>query len=366
MQRLNPAERAERLLSLIPWVLENGGETIAELEERFAYPRDILMADLENVVHYLAPYPFTPDVEFSVFINEADQVWISNAEVFSRPPMFTFAQAFELFVAASAVLQAQAPPQADSSPESKSPSPLAQAVAKLAPDSSGDLTQLLRVDVGESIAEDLWEALNTATEEQRRIQIEYFTAGRSETSIRKVDAYSVFARAGSWHLRGWCHTAQDFRTFRCDQIESFQLLGEQFEPAGRERLGDGDPEGSVPVAGPQAEARADGMAGATAGKAEDDSAATLTYHASPDDPRVTIEVSPWAARLAEEYDADSVEQTEDGNIRMRLPVGRRIFLERLLLQAGKAVNVVSVEGDLPENIAQQAASRVLERYSALA
>ena len=353
MQRLNPAERAERLLSLIPWVLENGGQTIAELEERFAYPSDMLVADLENVVHYLAPFPFTPDVEFSVFINGDDQVWISNAEVFSRPPMFTFAQAFELFVAASAVLQAQALPQAgivpaDPVPESETSSPLARAVAKLAPDSSGDLTQLLRVDVGENIAEDLWEALNTAVEQQQRIQIEYFTQGRSETSTRKVDAYSVFARAGSWHFRGWCHKAQDLRTFRCDQIESFRLLDEQFEPPGRskEKPEDGDAEDEL-----QAES-----------KAGDGSDATLTYHANPDDPRATIEVSPWAARLAEEYDADSVEQTEDGDIRMRLPVGRRIFLERLLLQAGKAVKVVSVEGDLPEDIAQQAASRVLARY----
>ena len=192
--------------------------------------------------------------------------------------------------------------------------------------------------MGENIAEDLWEALNTAVEEQRRIQIEYFTQGRSETSTRKVDAYSVFARAGSWHFRGWCHKAQDLRTFRCDQIESFQLLDEQFEPAGR---GKEKPED---------------------GESEDSSDATLTYHANPDDPRATIEVSPWAARLAEEYDADSAEQTEDGNIRMRLPVGRRIFLERLLLQAGNAVKVVSVEGDLPEDIAQQVASRVLARY----
>ena len=340
MQRLNPVERAERLLSLIPWVLENGGQTIAELEERFAYPSDILVADLENVVHYLAPFPFTPDVEFSVYINGSDQVWISNAEVFSRPPMFTFAQAFELFVAASAVLQAQASQQGDSRPDGKSRSPLARAVVKLAPDSSGDLTQLLRVDVGENIAQDLWEALNTAVEEQRRIQIQYFTAGRSETNTRKVDAYSVFARAGSWHFRGWCHRAQDFRTFRCNQIESFQLLDEQFDPAGEAGLEGGDLE---------------------------DRPASLTYHAAADDARVAIEISPWAARLAEEYDADSVEQAENGSIRMILPVGRRIFLERLLLQAGEAAKIVSVEGDLPEgdipeDIAQQAASRVLARY----
>lgn len=336
MQRLTPAERAERLLSLIPWVLENGGQTIAELEERFAYPGDILAADLENVVHYLAPFPFTPDVEFSVFINGADQVWINNAEVFSRPPMFTFAQAFELFVAASAVLETQASPRPDSSPESRNQSPLARAVAKLAPDSSGDIARLLRVDVGERVAEDLWEALNTAAAQQRRIQIKYFTAGRSETSTRKVDAYSVFARVGSWNFRGWCHLAQGFRTFRCDQIESFRLLDEQFDPTGKERSGDGE--------------------------TEDGSDATLTYHATSDDPRATIEVSPWAARLAEEYDADSAEQTEDGNIRMRLPVGRRIFLERLLLQAGNEVKVVSVEGDIPEDIAEQAAGNVLARY----
>ena len=317
MQRLTPAERAERLLSLIPWVLENGGRTVAELEERFAYPSDMLVADLREVVNYLSPYPFTPDVAFSVFISDTARVWIDNAEVFSRPPMFTFAQAFKLFVAASAVLQMQASKR----------SPLAEAVAKLSPDSSGDLTQMLRVDVGEELSEGLWEALNSAVEEQRRIQIAYFTAGRNETNTRKVDAYAVFARAGSWHFRGWCHLAQGFRTFRCDQIESFQLLEERFD------------------------------------RRESDD--MLTYHASPDDPRVVVEVSPWAARLAEEYDADSVEQTADGKILMRLPVGRRIFLERLLLQAGSAARVVSVEDSLSEShhdIAQQAARRVLARY----
>lgn len=317
MQRLTPAERAERLLSLIPWVLENGGQTVAELEERFAYPSDMLVADLREVVNYLAPYPFTPDVAFSVFISDTAQVWIDNAEVFSRPPMFTFVQAFELFVAASAVLQMQASKR----------SPLAEAVAKLSPDSSGDLTQMLRVDVGEDMSEGLWEALNTAVEEQMRVQISYFTAGRSETNTRKVDAYAVFARAGSWYFRGWCHLAQGFRTFRCDQIESFQLLEERFDRRESEDM--------------------------------------LTYHANPDDPRVVVEVSPWAARLAEEYEADSVEQTADGKIRMRLPIGRRIFLERLLLQAGSAARVVSVEDSLAESrldIAQQAARRVLARY----
>ena len=316
MQRLTPAERAERLLSLIPWVLENGGQTTAELEERFSYPSDMLVADLQDVVHYLSPYPFTPDVAFSVFISENDQVWIENAEVFSHPPMLTFAQAFELFVAASAVLQTQV-----------SLNPLSEAVSKLAPDSSSDLTQMLRVDVGEELTEGLWESLNAAVEQRRRIQIDYFTAGRSESNTRKVDAYGVFARAGSWHFRGWCHLAQDFRTFRCDQIEGFRLLDERFDLA------------------------------------EDESGGLLTYHADPDDPRVVIEISPWAARLAEEYDADSAEQTEEGNIRMRLPVGRRIFLERLLLQAGSAVKVVSAEDPLPADIAQQTASRVLARYA---
>lgn len=319
MQRLTPAERAERLLSLIPWVLENGGQTIAELEERFAYPFDMLVADLQDVVHYLSPYPFTPDVSFSVFISDTDQVWIDNAEVFSRPPMFTFAQAFELFVAASAVLQTQVSSQ----------SPLAEAVAKIAPDSSGDLTQMLRIDVGEDLSEGLWETLSTAVQEQRRVQIDYFTAGRNETNTRKVDAYGVFARAGSWHFRGWCHLAQGFRTFRCDQIELFQLLDEQFKFA------------------------------------EEESGGMLTYHADPDDPRAVIEVSPWAARLAEEYDVDAVEPTENGNIRMCLPIGRLIFLERLLLQAGSAVKVISTEDPLPEGdlITQQAARRVLSRYN---
>ena len=43
---LKATERLERLVSMVPWLIENNGATIDELEDRFQYPRQTLLNDL--------------------------------------------------------------------------------------------------------------------------------------------------------------------------------------------------------------------------------------------------------------------------------------------------------------------------------
>ena len=40
---LKATERLERLVSMVPWLIENNGATIDELVDRFQYPRETLL-----------------------------------------------------------------------------------------------------------------------------------------------------------------------------------------------------------------------------------------------------------------------------------------------------------------------------------
>ena len=43
---LKATERLERLVSMVPWLIENNGATVEDLSSRFQYPRETLINDL--------------------------------------------------------------------------------------------------------------------------------------------------------------------------------------------------------------------------------------------------------------------------------------------------------------------------------
>ena len=47
---LKATERLERLVSMVPWLIENNGATIDELADRFQYPPETLINDLTKIL----------------------------------------------------------------------------------------------------------------------------------------------------------------------------------------------------------------------------------------------------------------------------------------------------------------------------
>ena len=47
---LKATERLERLVSMVPWLIENNGATVEDLSSRFQYPRETLINDLTKLV----------------------------------------------------------------------------------------------------------------------------------------------------------------------------------------------------------------------------------------------------------------------------------------------------------------------------
>ncbi len=69
-----------------------------------------------------------------------------------------------------------------------------------------------------------------AIQNYQRLEINYKALYSNEETFRKVDPYYLFFREGFWHLRGFCHLREEFRTFALDRILSTTILTEYFIP----------------------------------------------------------------------------------------------------------------------------------------
>lgn len=296
----------QRILALVPWLAAHPGAAKRDVAARFGITAEQLERDLLLVLMIGVP-PYSPN-EYIDVDDDGDTVTIRLADWFRRPLRLTPAEGLALLAAGGALLAVSGSDPAG---------PLATALAKLArtlglPDVAVDIPS----------PKVLQEARSAAAAHER-IEIQYWSAGRDETTTRRVDPWAVFFANGEWYLTGWCHAAGGDRLFRLDRIRSLRATGEHFE---------------APDAEPD-----------TAG----------VYSPGPDDPLVVLDLPASARWMIERYPAESV--TEDGGrLRVALRVSERAWLERLLLRAGPGAGVLDPP-DLSE-VASGAAARVLRRY----
>jgi proteasome accessory factor C len=137
----------------------------------------------------------------------------------------------------------------------------------------------------------------------------------------------VFADRGNWYLAAHDHASGEERTFRIDRIEAVEPTGERVAP----RPGAGTPGGVAPA-----------------------------WFEGADLERATLRLAPGAAWIAERYPTDSVRTLGDGWQEVVLPVSSERWLARLLLRAGRDLEVVAPERW--RSLAATTAEGLLERY----
>jgi len=298
----------QRILALVPWIVAHPGSRKPEIAARFGITVEQLDDDLALVLMIGVP-PYSPGDYLDV--EDADgNVTIRLAEYFRRPLRLTPAEGLALLAAGRALLAV---------PGSDPDGPLATALAKL--EDALELPGLV-VDVGEP---GQLTAIRDAVAHHRRVEIEYWSAGRDELTTRRIDPEVVFFATGEWYVGAYCHRARDERMFRVDRIRAVEATGEHFEP------------------------------GATGFETGD------VYTPRADDTRVTLELMPAAAWVAEAYPTEAVTERADGSLEIVLAVSERGWLERLLLRLGPDARVVAPR-DI-EALAAVAAQRILVRYA---
>lgn len=81
-----------------------------------------------------------------------------------------------------------------------------------------------------------FEVVAKATMRQRRLEIDYFTRGRGQSSHRTVSPKRLLHYRENWYLLAWCHRSDGLRTFSVDAIRQARTLPDRARRIARGEL----------------------------------------------------------------------------------------------------------------------------------
>jgi proteasome accessory factor C len=311
--RINATDRMARLVAAIPWIVAQDGASLDAISERFDYPRDLLLDDLQDVVFYVGVPPYTPDTLIEVTIDDG-LVWINYADWFSRPMKLSGGEALALLTAGETVLSFDRQDEAGA---------LARGLTKLRL-ATGIEANTLEVNLGaakDSVLQDLRDAVNNGT----CVDIRYYSFAHDERTERRIEPFKFFPSEGHWYVAAYCHRAQGERVFRLDRIEQLVMTTE-------------------PVS---------------------HTADTLseTPFSIESAPRAVLRLASDRLRLLDNTPYDELTPVDDQLVEVRLPVSSTRWLERLLLRLGADAEVVHLDPELSHLDLAAARERVRARYA---
>ena len=203
-----PLLRTARLLDLVPFLNTHQGIALKELAAHFDVTPTQMSADLMTL--WMCGLPgYTPlelmDLEF-----ESGFVTIRNAPTLAKPRTITFQEGVALLLGLDLV--------AASIPEERAD--LLKSVQSL----RERLTKLLGVPIKLSVVAATSGAVSTtitqAIQSNGGLEIRYHSLYKDQISERSVMPIDLYDSNGQQYMRAFCFTANDYREFRVDRIES--------------------------------------------------------------------------------------------------------------------------------------------------
>lgn len=307
---ISAKDRMARLIAAIPWIVSQDGASVEDIAERFDYPRDLLLDDLQNVVFFVGVPPYTPDTLIEVIIDD-DMVWISYADWFSRPMKLSGGELLTLLTAGETALSFDNQDTAGA---------LARGLAKLRLVSGG--AQVIDVQLG-GLDRATLPILRGSADDRVCVDIDYYSFGSNQRTTRRVEPSRFFVADGNWYVGGYCHLAEGDRVFRVDRIESAERTEESF----RHPVSDAEPGELFAIDQAQ---------------------------------RVTFSMPAARIGVLDGLPLDEAIPDGDGTVQITLPVSSPRWLEQLLLRIGPGVQIAD-HGDLEVNV-ETAAERLLLLY----
>ena len=203
-----PLLRTARLLDLVPFLNTHQGIALKELAAHFDVTPTQMSADLMTL--WMCGLPgYTPlelmDLEF-----ESGFVTIRNAPTLAKPRTITFQEGVALLLGLDLV--------ASSIPEDRKD--LQTSVESL----RTRLTKMLGVPVKLSVVVAASGAVSTtisqAVQANSGLEIRYHSLYKDQISERSIMPVDLYESNGHQYVHAYCFTANDYREFRVDRIES--------------------------------------------------------------------------------------------------------------------------------------------------
>ncbi|MFC1595290.1 helix-turn-helix transcriptional regulator [Gemmatimonadota bacterium] len=230
---MSSADRLNRILGMIPYLLQHQGVSLMELSEEFQVRPAELLRDLQALSN-CSYGPFGSAEVMDAYIEE-DRVHIWAGEHFKRPLSFTPGELMALRTAVSLMLEHT---------DAKETRALARAHRTITgiQDGRGVWADAFKGKIGveppPALSAEIFSTFERGVHESRKVSIRYFTEQRSSISERMISPYKMVNSDGQWYVVGFCERAGGIRTFRVDHVRSAELGGEHFEVPDSFRLED--------------------------------------------------------------------------------------------------------------------------------
>lgn len=307
---MSATDDVARMLTLVPWLLERPGASVAETAAAFGVDAPTIRRDLAQLDFCGLP-GLGGGALFEVSL-VGDRILVELADELRRPLRPTPAELLELLLRADAAarLLGERYPALDTA--------LTRIRSALGvPRSAGAVVT--------SEADELVATILSAVSAGRRVSFRYRSRGEDLARLREVDPWVVHLEDGRWYLIGHDHAVGAARIFRLDRATDAEL---------DQRAAVVDPPDPLPVP---------------------------AYTPEPGDLQVVLEVSPGGRWIADALTLDEQRVADDGSAWLRLRTDRPRYIVRLVLMAGGDARVVE-PGWLAAEVRDRAAE-ALARYA---
>lgn len=210
--------RLSRLTAILTILQSGKAITAAELAEKFSVSKRTAYRDLKALERAGVP----------VFSEEGKG--FSLVDGFRLPPiMFTEEEANALITAEKLI---------DSGKDNSLIKNHKEAIAKIKAVlrySSKEKTHLLgeRIVVFNNYQKEITSnslaSVQMAITHNQLIKINYHSIGKGETTCRTIEPYALYKTKENWILIAWCKLRDNYREFRLDRIDTYQIMPEKFK-----------------------------------------------------------------------------------------------------------------------------------------
>ena len=319
---LKSTERLERLVAMVPWLIENNGTSIKELAKRFQYPENTLIEDLTKVLFFVGPHPHSPGDLIEINLYEGE-VWISQAQFLSKPLRLTAGEAFSLLVKGK-MLQNILGSQADNEA-------LASALEKLSAAVNIDPSDIvLEKSVRDS---NTFKVIQEGIHSKKKMKISYYSFNSDRNSERVIHPVAISGKDRYIYLDAFCQTATDYRIFRVDRIVEIELLEEVVDVDHHQRRAELE------------EAESIDLDFSFTGKEQ-----------------VALKINRQDDWIISKYPTTNVDVVNEQYLIVTLPVSTEKWLGRLLLRISPETEVLEASGGISKTIGCDLADKILIRY----
>jgi proteasome accessory factor C len=298
------ADRLQRLLALVPYVISRKVVGLAETAAAFGVSERELTDDLNMLwcIELRTPDPYCP-IDLSY---EGGEIVISQAEPVDRPLRLGVDEASALLVALRMLAEIGELPGGPGQG-----SALSRTIAKLEAAAGEAAAPSAHVAVEVDAERGVLARVHEALAGGRRLHLSYYVPGRDEATERDVDPMRLLVVAGRTYLEGWCRRAEAVRVFRLDRVLRIEVLGVAAEV----------PRQAEPVDVDQG-----------------------LFRPSPGDMSVVLELTPRGRWVAEYYPCEDVTELGDGRLRVTLRTPDAVWARRLALGLGEDGRVIEPAG----------------------